>query len=319
MQEAFFGILPPRAELDPQEARILFRFLVEVTTVVLQFLALVPAQYAMIAEGVHTERVFGQGVSADLRRNLPESLMGRLSGIRFSYETNDRGQKSLALQSLSFAGVPRLLLYHLSDMLGEDGIKGPAVLMASATSYLAPSPSYHVPVRPNYILRREGESEAWRESVYSCRRVNDPNRPGEYVRVSGAGSERERQHSLRLLTDHYFGGADPLVRQLREDQFDPGRRTGIVVNSYDQVAFIKAHLRRTSSSAHRVIGVTSDIRKVPSSERGEWVAASQVETLGARDDWDALGVPMKAIGRGVNIVFADGPRVRDAGLGSVAC
>jgi hypothetical protein len=37
--------------------------------------------------------------------------------------------------------------------------------MASATSYLAPSPSYHVPVRPNYILRREGESEAWRESV----------------------------------------------------------------------------------------------------------------------------------------------------------
>jgi hypothetical protein len=134
----------------------------------------------------------------------------------------------------------------------------------------------HVPVRPNYILRREGESEAWRESVYSFRPVNDPDRPGEYVRVSGAGSERERLHSLRLLTDHYFGGADPLVRQLREDQFDPGRRTGIVVNSYDQVAFIKAHLRRTSSSAHRVIGVTSDIRKVPSSERGEGVAASQV-------------------------------------------
>jgi hypothetical protein len=78
-----------------------------------------------------------------------------LSGIRFSYETNDRGQKSLALQYLSFAGVPRLLLYHLSEMLTEDGIKGPAVLMASATSYLAPSPSYHVPVRPNYILRRE--------------------------------------------------------------------------------------------------------------------------------------------------------------------
>jgi hypothetical protein len=78
-------------------------------------------------------------------------------------------------------------------------------------------------------------------------------------------------------------------------------RTGIVANSYDQVAFIKAHLRRTSSSAHRVIGVTSDIRKVSSSERGEWVSASQVETLGARDDWDALVFPMKAIGRGVNI------------------
>jgi hypothetical protein len=318
MKEAFFGILPHREGLDPEEARILFRFLVEVTTVVLQFLALVPAQYAMIAEGVHTERVFGQGVSADLRRNLPESLIGRLSGIRFGYETNDRGQRSLRLQYLSFAGVPRLLLYHLSDMLTEDGIKGPAVLMASATSYLAPSPSYHVPVRPNYILRREGESDAWRESVYAFRPISDPDRPGQYVRVSGAGSERERQHSLRLLTDHFFSGADPLVRQLRDDQFDPGRRTGIVVNSYEQVAFIKAHLRRTSSSARRVIGVTSDIRKIPSSERSEWVSASQVEMLGTRDDWDAIVFPMKAIGRGVNIVFADGPRVRDAVLGTVA-
>jgi hypothetical protein len=318
MKEAFFGILPHREGLDPEEARILFRFLVEVTTVVLQFLALVPAQYAMIAEGVHTEQVFGQGVSADLRRNLPESLIGRLSGIRFSYGTNDRGQRSLALQYLSFAGVPRLLLYHLSDMLTEDGIKGPAVLMASATSYLAPSPSYHVPIRPSYVLRREGESEAWRESVYAFHPVPDPDRPGEYVRVSGAGSERERQHSIRLLTDHFFSGADPLVLQLREDQFDPGRRTGIVVNSYEQVALIKAHLRRTSSSAHRVIGVALDIRKVPSAERSEWVSASQVETLGTRDDWDALVFPMKAIGRGVNIVFADGPRIRDAVLGNVA-
>lgn len=318
MKETFFRIVPHREGLDPEEARILFRFLVEVTTVVLQFLALVPAQYAMIAEGVHTERVFGQGVSADLRRNLPESLIGRLSGIRFSYETNDRGQRSLALQYLSFAGVPRLLLYHLSEMMREDGIKGPAVLMASATSYLALSPSYHVPIRPSYVLRREGEREAWRQSVYSFQPVPDPDRPGEYVRVSGAGSERERQHALRLLTEHYFGGADPLVRRLREDQFDPGRRTGIVVNSYDQVAFIKAYLRRTSSSAHRVIGVTSDIRKIPSAERAEWVSAIQVETLGTRDDWDVLVFPMKAIGRGVNIVFPDGPRVRDAVLGTVA-
>jgi len=40
--------------------------------------------------------------------------------------------------------------------------------------------------------------------------------------------------------------------------------------------------------------------------------------LGTRDDWDALVFPMKAIGRGVNIVFADGPRVRDAVIGTVA-
>jgi hypothetical protein len=318
MRNAFFGILPHRAGLDPQEARILFRFLVEVTTVVLQFLALVPAQYAMIAEGVHTDRVFGQGVSLDLRRHLPESLIGRLSGIRFSYETDERGKRKLALQYISFAGVPRLLLYHFSELLREEGVRGPAVLMASATSYLAPSPSYHVPVRPSYVLRREGESEAWRDSVYAFRPVPDPDRPGEYVRVSGAGLERERNHALQVLTEHWFGGADSLVRQLREDQFDPGRRTGIVVNSYEQVRFIKSYLKRTSSSAYRVIGVAQDIGRIPLQERAEWVSASQVEMLGTREDWDAIVFPMKAIGRGVNIVFPDGPRVRDAVLGTVA-
>ncbi|MEH2474515.1 hypothetical protein V1281_004302 [Nitrobacteraceae bacterium AZCC 2161] len=318
MREAFFGAIPHRPDLDPQEARVLFRFLVEVTTVVLQFLALVPAQYAMIAEGVHTERVFGQGVSADLRRTLPESLIGRLSGIRFGYETNDRGQRSLRLQYLSFAGVPRLLLYHLHEMMTEDGIAGPAVLLASATSYLKPSPSYHVPVEPSFILRREGETQAWRESVYSFKPVPDPDRPGEFVRVSGLRTEGERHRALRLLADHFFGGSDPLVSQLRSDQFDPGRRTAIVVNSYEQVRFIKAHLKRTASSAHRVIGVTADIRSIPASERAEWVAAGQVEALGARDDWDALVFPMKAIGRGVNIVFPDGDRVRDAVIGNVA-
>jgi hypothetical protein len=318
MRTAFFNILPHRDGIDPQEARVLFRFLVEVTTVVLQFLALVPAQYAMIAEGIHTERVYGQGVSADLRRNLPESLIGRLSGIRFGYDIDERGRRSLRLQYLSFAGVPRLLLYHLSEMFTEEGVKGPAVLMASATSYLGPSPSYHIPIKPSFVLRREGEIEAWRESAYAFMPVADPDRVGEFVRVSGAGSERERLRALRLLTDHFFSGADPLVKRLRDDQFDPGRRTAIVVNSYDQVAHIKAHLKRSYGPAHRVVGVTSDIRKIPISERAEWVAASQVETLGSREDWDALVFPMKAIGRGVNIVFADGPRVRDAAIGTVA-
>jgi hypothetical protein len=60
---------------------------------------------------------------------------------------------------------------------------------------------------PSYVLRREGESEAWRESVYSFQPVPDPDRPGQYVRVSGASSDRERQNLLRLLTDHFFSGA----------------------------------------------------------------------------------------------------------------
>ena len=212
-----------------------------------------------------------------------------------------------------------MLLYHLSRLSRPDGVRGPAVLLASATSYLKPSPSYHIPILPAYILKREGENQAWRDSAYAFNPVVHPDKANEYVRVSGAGSERERNRAMLLLTDKYFRGADPLVNQLREDQFDPGRRTAIVVNSYSQVELIKAHLKRSSTIiASRVIGVTPNIRDIPLTDRSEWVAASQVEGLGARDDWDAIVFPMKAIGRGVNIVFPDGPRARDAVIGTVA-
>jgi len=73
--------------------------------------------------------------------------------------------------------------------------------------------------------------------------------------------------------------------------------------------------------------VTSDIGKIPLQERAEWVSASQVEMLGTRDDWDAIIFPTKTVGRDVKApattrcggcydVFPDGPRVRDAVLGS---
>jgi len=57
----FFGCPPSQGRSRRKRHACFSVFLVEVTTVVLQFLALVPAQYAMIAEGVHTERVYGQG------------------------------------------------------------------------------------------------------------------------------------------------------------------------------------------------------------------------------------------------------------------
>src|SRR5262249_60371845 len=138
----------------------------------------------------------------------------------------------------------------------------------------------------------------------------DPDMPDRFVRVSGARSSREREHALRLLIDHFFGGADPLVAQLRTDQFDPGRRTAIVVNSYEQVEFIKAHLKRTSSIGHRLVGVTSDIRKVPMLERPEGAATGQVEIFGIRDDWNSLVYPIKPIVRSVNIVVPVGTRWR---------
>jgi hypothetical protein len=314
VRKSFFTIFPPNSSVDQEAARASFRFLLEVTSVVFQFLTLIPMQQSMIAEGVHSRRIFGSGVSVDLARFMPEALVGRLSGIKIYFQEGRRG-RTLKLKYVAFASAPRLLLYHLSSLLEAEGGGGPAVLLASATSFLEESPSYHIPVGPHIILKRENEIGAWRESEYLFSPVADPVDPRKNIRLSGAFEDRDR--GIRAIIDHYFGSETPLVERMRED-FDPGRRVGFVVNSYDQVRMIKEHVRKYHSAyARRLIGVVDQIEDVPSSETSEWATASQVERLGSRDDWDAVVFPMRAIGRGVNIVYPDGPRKRDAVIGTV--
>lgn len=314
VNKAFFELFPPADSLDPEAARAYFRFLLEVTAVVFQFLTLIPMQQAMIAEGVHSRRIFGSGVSNDLAKFMPEALVGRLSGIKVYFQEGVGGW-TLKLKYVAFASAPRLLLYRLATLLEEEGRKGPAVLLASATSFLHDSPSYHIPVGPHFVLRRENEIGAWKQSEYIFSPVPDPLDPRRNIRLSGAFEDRDR--GIKAIIDHYFAGDTPLVSSMRED-FDPGRRVAIVVNSYDQVRMIKEHVRKNHGPfAKRIIGVVDRVEDVPSSETGEWVTASQVEGLGARDDWDAVVFPMRAIGRGVNIVYPDGPRKRDAVIGTV--
>ncbi|MGF6430868.1 MULTISPECIES: pPIWI_RE_Z domain-containing protein [Bradyrhizobium] len=314
VNKAFFQLFPPVETLDPETARAYFGFLLEVTAVVFQFLTLIPMQQAMIAEGVHSRRIFGSGVSNDLAKFVPEALVGRLSGIKVYFQQGSKGW-TLKLKYVSFASAPRLLLYRLATLLEDEGGKGPAVLLASATSFLHDSPSYHIPVGPHFVLRRENEMGAWNRSEYIFSPVPDPLDPRKNIRLSGAFEDRDR--GIKAIIDHYFSGDTPLVSRMRED-FDPGRRVALVVNSYDQVRMIKEHVRKNHGPfARRLIGVMDQAEDIPGSELGEWVTASQVEALGARDDWDAVVFPMRAIGRGVNIVYPDGPRKRDAVIGTV--
>lgn len=298
VREAMFALIEPR-DLGPEKTNELFRFLVHVTTVVMQFLAIVPAQHAMVAEGIHTSPIFQQGISEDFARLVPEALIGRLSGVRFRFQS-DAGRTSLAVSYLTFRGTPRLLLYRLHELLRHDGQdRGPNVLLTSATSLLAESPSFHIPVGPHYVLRRTGAEDAWRDSVFLFQPIPDPEDPRRKLRFSGAPLS-QRGRILEKMVEHFFLGDDPLVLTLSRD-FDPGRKVAFVVNGYEQVKLVKRHISRVRDGlARRVIGVVDEI---PADHDGDYVTTAQVESIGARDDWDALVFPMKALARGVNIVF----------------
>lgn len=309
----FFRLVEPNAQLGRDEIVELFRFLVGVTTVVMQFLALIPAQQAMVAEGIHREPLFQQGISEDLGRLVPEALIGRLSGVRFRYE--DEGPRSkVRLQYVSFRGAPRVLLYRLGGLLRHQGRqRGPNVLLASATSYLAESPTFHIPVGPDIVLRRASREAIEKASRYVFAPIPDPSNPNRMLRFSGSPIA-EQDRVLRKMVEHYFLGDNPLAFQMVDD-FDSGRKVGLVVNSYDQVMKVKAHIKRIRPDlASRVVGVTN---RPPEQNEGDWISAAQVERLSTRDNWDVLVFPMKALARGVNIVFESGPRVRDALLGTI--
>lgn len=317
LRQVVFELVSPKEELGPGERAVLFNFLVGATTVIMQFQTLIRAQQAMTAEGIHHEPPFRGGISKELGQVVPESLIGRLSGIRY-HLNQTTARPSITLQYVSFRGAPRLLLYRLHELLRHDSLNqgrgGPNVLLASATSFLEESPTFHIPVGPDLILRHASETDGWADSEYHFAPIPDPENPTRYLRYSGAPLAK-RDYILRKMIDHYFRGAAPLAVAMTQD-FDPGRKVAFVVNSYDQVRLFKDHLRRTSPAlAARVIGVTN---RPPSGNEGDWITAAQVERLGSRpDDWDVLVFPMKALSRGVNIVFENGDRRRDALLGTV--
>ncbi len=313
LREAAFTLLDPQPHIGPAARSELFQFLVGVTTVIMRFLSLVPAQQGMVAEGIHREPLFRQGISEDFARVVPEALLGRLSGLRFHYDESGI-RPSVRLQYVTFRGAPRVLLYRMHHLLRHDGREqGPAVLLASATSFLAESPTFHIPSGPDLILRRDDGNAAWRRSRYLFAPIPDPEDPMRPLRFSGAPLGH-RERILRAMVDHYASGDTPLMERMTSD-FDPGRKVGLVVNSYAQVALIKDWLRRRYPSlGERVIAVTDS---PPERNEGDWITAAQVERIGMRDDWCALVFPMKALARGVNIVFERGPRRRDALLGTM--
>ncbi len=313
-RDRFFAVVPPAPHLSEAEKAIHFTMLMGVTFVVDQFRLLSMAQRSMVAEGIHRSAISGSSSSADLINLMPEAVIGRFSGVRISFEGENKTRKGLKLQYLSFTGAPRILLYRWHELFMREGVeRGPNVLLTSATSFLEESPTYHIATGPDIVLRARGGLDEWKQSEWSLIRISDPENRGKPIRFSGAKLSR-REPILKHMIDHFYAGDTPRIENMQDD-FDQGRRVAFVVNSYEQVEIVKEHLkRRYPAMNERTIGVT---RRVPQNAGTDWVVASQVEHIGGRDDWDAIVFPMKSLSRGVNIVFPSGPRRNDAVIGTV--
>lgn len=87
-----------------------------------------------------------------------------------------------------------------------------------------------------------------------------------------------------------------------------------MVNSFAQCEQLKMFIdMRFPEWRSKTVALTKDVEK--HSGKTGYITASQVEAIGDDDSIELLIFPMGAIGRGVNIVFTNGERPRDAAIG----
>lgn len=305
------GLVAPHGEQTFFEYTAL---LTTVSLLVLQHFGLAPHLRLMNSEGLVGDDVFESRPSRDMLAILPEALVGRLSGVR--YTVSDEGNVDIA--QVGFVGTPRLLSRRMLA-LGQEHGEGPAVLLTSATSLLEQSPSFHVNVGPDYVLQRPNAGEGWDESKYRFAPMQDPAEAGKYLKFSGAKlSKRER--ILKSIVDQLLQGGNlsEVETALRSNDVvaGVGRKAAFIVNSYEQCELIFSHiLANYPAWRGRVRYLVRATLHGGLHEQA--VTASEVEQLGHDQDWDLLVFPMSAIGRGVNIVYRFGPRMDKAMLGSV--
>jgi len=321
-------LAPYLRAVDRARRTLLVRLLIAVTFTVLCYRRLSYRLNELSREGVIDAIQLDERCSEQLLNACPDNLLGSLSGVRFFVGDRadaKRGHEAgVQLQYVVFSGAPRAFMYRLHEAKMLDGTNdhAPAVLLTSATSFMPASPAFHIDVPPSYLLRRREPYLSDSESRYAFLPIPDPDAPDQApLRYSGVRAEAVRMANLRKMVSALLEGG-PVHSKLAMDcaQFDVRqgikRKAALVVNSYDQCVALKRFIdQKFSHWGKRTVAV---VKAIPDDEgaRG-FVTASMVEALGDETDWDLLIFPLGALGRGTNVVFSNGPRQRDATLGTL--
>lgn len=307
----------------PAGAHEAVRLLVTVTFMIFGYRRIVPGTRTMVAEGLIRDPLVETTASDEMRRFIPESVMGSLSGVRYSLQEAESSRTdalNVELSYITLVGTPRVLMHRFHRLLESDGnLPGPAVLLTSATSFLEASPAFHVAVGPHYVLSPRQEAYDATRSTYRFKWVADRDRGDEPLKYSGAGVLGP-QNLLKMVDALARGGItkSEIYKSIRNFDIRSGvlRKAALIVNSYEQARAIKSFL----DDHHRDVGrrTKAVVRDIGRRERSaDYVTPPQAEALGDDENCDVIILPMTALGRGTNIVFTKGPRVRDAAIGSI--
>ncbi|NTW20015.1 MAG: hypothetical protein HGA42_10595, partial [Nostocales cyanobacterium W4_Combined_metabat2_030] len=296
--------------------------LICVTFVILSYQRIVPGTRSMVAEGLIRERIVESTATPEMRKIIPENILGSFSGVKYSFkeaQTTRIQARNVKISYMTFIGSPRMLMYHFHKLLEADGNPyGPAVLMTSATSFLETSPAYHINIKPDYLLKPRELEHNLEHTSYHFKWLTDSQKGDQPLRYSGAGDLRSRnlEKMVKCLVEK--GEKSEIYKALRKFDVKDGihRKAALVVNSYQQARDIKKFLNYNYPQISRKTKAVVDYLHEGEKAK-DFVTSAQCEALGDDENCDIIIFPLLAIGRGVNIVFTKGPRKLDAAIGLI--
>ncbi len=255
----------------------------------------------------------------DYQALLPVTPVGNV--LAFQYLHEQEGSSGAAtLKFLRCAGVGRWLLLHLHDLLSDEGIAGPHVLLLSGTSWAGGDPSYHVQVPVSGILRApQRETEAIARSEFHFLPIR--GEMDQSIKVSGLFGER-REDALRQMLKSLArpvglgeGGASLLERE--RDSLEEGRRRILlVVGSYKEAEVAREFLERERPEwreLNEMVQLVPDKSSAGSDPDFDVkLPRGQVDQFALTNAW-ILIAPLMAIERGHNILNDE----RVAAIGAV--
>ncbi len=315
-----------RNRQPPTEANDVITLLVSVTFMILGYQRIVPGTRTMVAEGLIREPIVESTATPELRKIIPENILGSFSGVKYSFkkaQTTRATARNVELSYITFVGAPRMLMHRFYKLLEADGEQSrPAILMTSATSFLEASPAYHINAGPHYLLKpRQSEYDPKHSrSVYRFKWIPDSERGNEPLQYSGAGIELQERNLKRMVDALVRGGTtkSEIFKSIRNFDVKDSihRKAALIVNSYEQARTIKKFLNDYHPEVSK--RTKAVVRSLKEGEQPtDFVTTAQCEALGDDETCDILIFPILAIGRGVNIVFTKGMRKLDAAIGSI--
>ncbi len=305
------------------EAQDVIKLLVAVTFVILGYQRIVPGTRTMVAEGFIREPIVESTATPELRKVIPESILGSYSGVKYSFskaQTTRTTARNVELSYITFVGAPRMLMHRFHRLLEADSEHpGPSILITSATSFLEASPAYHINAGPHYLLKPRQLEHNPESSIYRFKWIPDRENRDEPLIYSGAGELQER-NLLRMVDALVRGGTtkSEIYKSIRnfDVKFGVYRKAALIVNSYEQARTIKKYINDYYPEVSRhTKAIVNSLRDGEQST--DFATTAQCEALGDDENCHIVIFPMLAIGRGVNIVFTKGDRNLDAAIGSI--